>query len=98
MIDKKFYDFLSTEGYFEMREIEGRGVCALGRMMFTVGLFCAMDYGGYGYRYCYGDLRAALDAIRKWDGVNHPPGPWIKRKGEDGELWNEGYNENRDIV
>lgn len=92
------YNFLISEGYFEVREITGRGYCGLSRMLFTVGLFYSMDEGGYEGRYCYPDLRSATDAIREWDGMNTPPGPWIKHKGLSGEFGNpsleaQGFDE-----
>lgn len=75
------YDFLVEEGYTHLRQIPGRKYCGLHRMLFTWGLFYGMDQAGYQARYCYPDLRTAIDAINEWDGVNDPPGPWIKHKG-----------------
>lgn len=80
-METTFYDFLVHNGYSEIKQIPGRGYCGLQRMLFTVGLFYDLDDFGYRGRYCYPDLRSALDAIREWDGLNDPPGPWIKHKG-----------------
>jgi hypothetical protein len=87
------FDFLSSEGYFEIRQIPGRGYCGLHRMLFTVGIFYGMDAIGYKGRYCYPDLRSAIDGIREWDGIEDPPGPWIKHK-EDMEFENPNPNPN----
>lgn len=68
-------------GYFDLKEIEDRGICGLLRMAFTIGLFYSIDEVGYVGRYCYPNLREAKDAINEWDGKKDPPGPWIKHKG-----------------
>ena len=94
---KKLHDFLIEQGYFEVRQVEGRGYCALMRMMFTIGLFVGMDKYGYLGRYCYPDLRSALDAMREWDGMNDPPGPWIKYKGMGGDRINPRYSERYNV-
>lgn len=83
--------FLSKEGYYQLKEIQNRGMCGLFRLAFTVGLFCNLDEGGYSYRYCFHNNAEAIDAINSWDGVNDPPGNWIKRKGEGGDYINPNY-------
>jgi hypothetical protein len=45
--------------------------------------------GGYKGRYCYPSFAEAKSALLIWDGVGHPPGEWIKYKGEDGEFRRE---------
>lgn len=74
--------------YFEFKNIPGHGLCALQRMIFTVGLFVGITEDYYKGRYCYPDLRSAKDAIREWDGTGDPPGDWIKYKGLGGERSN----------
>jgi len=75
-------------GYFEPRYIEGQGWCALAPMMFTVGIACGLDPVGLRYRYCYTTASEARHALSTWNGEGHPPGSWIKRKGEGGDLIN----------
>lgn len=70
-----------TDGYFYLREKPGRGICGLHYMAFTVGLFYGLDEVGYSGRYCFSDLREAMDSIDKWTGYGDPPGNWIKHKG-----------------
>lgn len=79
------------EEFYEFKVIEGHGLCALHRYMFTIGLVCGLDEFGYKYRYCYPLEKGieALVAIVSWDGKNHPSGGWIKRKGYGGEISNE---------
>lgn len=72
---------LREEGYLDIREIPGKGLCALKPFMFTWGLMVGLNRIGYDYRYCYQNLADALRALQKWDGEGDPPGPWIKRKG-----------------
>jgi len=65
-----------------LREIPGRGLCALFRFMFTVGLVYGIDEIGYVGRYCYSNLADAKKDLGIWDGKEDPPGDWIKHKGE----------------
>lgn len=77
------------KAYYEyIREIPGQGTVALQPMLFTVGLFCHLqeNFPHYRYRYCYESFPEALWALKKWDGTGHPPGNWLKRKGEGGDL------------
>jgi len=78
-----------TEGALKQTFIAARQLAdgrwiALGKLLFTTGLFVDVDLVGYDHRYCYeteGDARAAFAA---WDGTGHPSGNWIKRKGGGG--------------
>lgn len=82
-LTKELEQFLvEKNGYFNLREIPGRGVCGLGRMLFTTGLFYGLDFIGRKGRYCYKNLADAKEAIEIWDGTGHPPGEWIKHKGD----------------
>lgn len=78
---------LDDNGYFEVREINGK-TCALLRMMFTVGLVYGIDEIGYEGRYCYERLADAKEALNTWDGQGEPTGPWIKHKGYKGDYSN----------
>ena len=82
---------LEREGYFNITEIEGRGVCALYRFAFTVGLVINITDIDYKGRYCYPELAEAKAAINAWDGKNDPSGNWVKYKGIDGERRNENF-------
>lgn len=88
MITEKMQKILDENGYFEAKEIEGHGICALERFMFTIAISCGLDETGRQYRYCYPNLLEAVIAFDEWDGKGHPPGPWIKRKGLRGDLRN----------
>jgi hypothetical protein len=77
-------DALERQGYRELREVPGRGVCGVMPMLFTVGLFHGITEHGYAARYCY-PLESALEmivALHSWDGTGHPSGNWIKHKGD----------------
>ncbi len=80
--------YLESEGYVSIREIPGRGVCALYSFMFTIGLVYGIDLTGYKGRWCYDSVIGAVNAISNWDGIGDPPGAWIKYKGEGGERSN----------
>lgn len=76
---------LEINGYFLARELPGRGVVALQRFAFTVGLVYGISEHFYEGRWCYARLADAVEAITSWDGVDDPPGEWIKYKGVGGE-------------
>lgn len=87
----------ATAHYFYMRKIPNQGVCGLDKMIFTWALCCDIseddwDYP-YGYRYCYEFFCDAIYALEHWDGKGHPPGPWIKRKGHNGDVINPEFAE-----
>lgn len=87
-MDQSLYDFLTQEGYFNIRQVPGIGYCGLHRMIFTVGVIYNLNWFGYEGRYCYPDLRTASDGLAEWSGQLDPPGPWIKHKGARGEYSN----------
>jgi len=89
---QKFID----EGYFEIREIEGLGICSLMTFVFTTGLVIGMDDIGYRGRYCFSSKEEASKSLKEWDGVGDPPGNWIKYKGYGGERSNPNYKEGLD--
>lgn len=81
---------LTRMDYVCLRYVPGRGVCALGRMGFTMGLFYGLDFDRYQGRYCFESKFEALQALITWDGTGDPPGDWIKHKG-DREYSNPNY-------
>lgn len=83
MTDEQLRSMLSAEGYRELREVPGRGLCGIMPMMFTIGLFYGLSEYGYDGRYCYApeNIAKLLSALLTWDGAGHPDGPWIKHKG-----------------
>lgn len=85
---ESFKSWLADQGYTPIIVIPSVGVCSIRRMIFTTGLFVNMDELGYQYRYCYQTRAEALSAIESWNGEGHPPGDWVKRKGEGGDLSN----------
>lgn len=70
------------------RLLPGRGVCAISKFIYTYGLCWGLDESGYKGRWCYETKQDALDALRLWDGIDDPSGPWVKYKGIDGERFN----------
>lgn len=85
---------LNKIGIFSARMINGK-LYGIQRFMFTFGLLVDIDpydeLNFYKYRYCYPTFNSANDALCEWDGENFPPGPWIKRKGEGGDLKNPNF-------
>lgn len=45
-MDEQLEDFLLGEGYFDLKEIEGKGICGLHRLIFTIGLSYGLDWIG----------------------------------------------------
>jgi hypothetical protein len=83
------YNFLEKEGYYNIKEIPNKGICALYRFAFTTGLVIGINPIGYVGRYCYELHADAVKAINEWDGVGDPSGNWIKYKGQGGERSND---------
>jgi hypothetical protein len=81
-------EYLKSEGYYEIREIPGIGVCGLRKFIFTTGLVIGMDENLYYGRYCYAKESDASKALKEWDGKGDPSGPWIKYKGSPEERSN----------
>jgi hypothetical protein len=91
---------LESQGFFYIREIPGQGICALYRLIYTIGLcYGIREYehfpGTHNYdgRYCYKELAEAKISIISWNGIDDPPGNWIKHKGNRGEYQNPAYQE-----
>lgn len=63
MDKEKLKEFLKKEGYIFIKEIPNRGICALRRFIYTIGLVYNLDEIGYEGRYCYSSLTDALDAL-----------------------------------
>ncbi len=93
MINPTLEQYLTRQGYFDFREIPGRGICGLSHFAFTVGLVYGLHASGYEGRYCYPRMKDALDAYHSWNGEHDPSGPWIKHKGSI-EYSNPNLDEN----
>lgn len=78
--------------YTEVRHVPLQGLCGLGPLVTTIGLYCGLNPISYSYRYCYENYQDALAALNAWDGKGHPSGPWIVRKGEGGDLQSPNYS------
>lgn len=74
--------YLENQGYCNLKEIPGRGICGLSNFMFTTGIIYGMTNWTYKGRYCYGTAAEAETALKHWTGEGHPPGLWIKHKGD----------------
>jgi len=81
----KLKEFLEEEGYVQLKEIEGRGICGVRKFIFTYGLIYGLDESGFKGRWCYDNYVEPVVALHNWDGIGDPKGNWIKYKGEDGE-------------
>jgi hypothetical protein len=71
--------------------IPHRNVCCLSIMAYTVAIMYNIDEHGYQARYCYHTLVEASEAFNTWSGQGHPPGNWIKRKGDGRDISNPNY-------
>ena len=88
MEKERLIDYLRSDGYSDIKEIPGRGICGLRNFIFTTGLVIDMDENQYYGRYCYPSYEDALNALKEWNGEGDPSGPWIKYKGSPGERSN----------
>jgi hypothetical protein len=71
-------------GFRRVRDVPGRGDCAVQRFVFTAGLLVGVRlerlWIEYEARYCYETAHEAVQALDAWDGQGDPPGDWIKEK------------------
>jgi len=88
MLTDELKEYLINEGYVDLREVPGRGICGVKRFLFTYGLIYGMDSMGYKGRWCYDSGVKAVLALQLWNGEGDPAFDWIKYKGEDGERSN----------
>ena len=90
MTKEELIQKLESDGYKEIREIPGRGLCGLRQFMFTVGLCYGLQEYSFEGRWCYPHEYAleALVALKVWDGKEDPAGNWVKYKGLDAEYSN----------
>jgi hypothetical protein len=88
-LSRELLTYFTCECEYEHVQVLASGeIAALHRFMFTVGLLVGLGRWGYRTRFCYPSFEAAKAALEEWDGLNDPPGPWIKEKGERGERSN----------
>ena len=85
----KLIQFLETEGYYEIRNIDGQGLCGLRKFAFTTGLIIGIEQLTYVGRYCFSSEQDALNALNDWNGTGDPSGNWIKYKGFGGDRENQ---------
>lgn len=83
-------EMLSSSGYTEIRSLNDQ-LCAIKQFNYTSALVVGLDDVGYQRRYCYEHRADAQAALFAWDGLEHPPGPWIKCKGAGIDLLNPAY-------
>lgn len=81
-INPKLYKFLTEQGYTNLVEIEGRGICGLFRFIYTTGLVYGLTEDDYVGRYCFHSNSDAVKSLISWNGIGDPSGPWMKHKGE----------------
>lgn len=85
----ELWQFLQANGYTSVRVFRASRapvVCAVKAFAYTTAIVVDLDLSGYERRYCFEHWNEAADALAAWDGVNHPPGPWIKCKGAGVDL------------
>ena len=80
--------FLESEGYYNLREVPGRGVCGMENMIFTVALWVDLRMEGRNERYCFPNRLSASKALEEWNGTGDPGWEWIKHKSSGGERSN----------
>lgn len=80
-----------------MRTVPGNGLCGLQRYIYTWAIVAGIDaFGGYQRRYCFEHRDDAEESFSKWDGLDHPEGPWIKLKGLNVELLNPNLGDDHE--
>ena len=75
------------EGLVDLRVAAGQ-VCAVKRFLYTTAVMVGLQPYRYERRYCYEHEADAREALAAWTSGEHPPGPWIKCKGQGIDLLN----------
>jgi len=86
---------LEEQGYTNIKVFENNRRAGIARQaaiapfLFTHAIVCDFDYFGYGDRWCYHSMSAAVKALDAWNGEGEPEG-WHRhpdsgrRRDEDG--------------
>lgn len=88
MIESRIADkWIAENRYTNLREV-GHELCAAPPSLMTTALVLGLGLSEAGYRrrYCYEHAEQARIALSISDSNGHPPGPWIKCKGDCGDL------------
>lgn len=78
---QELFEILESQGYTDLKQLDGRGIVGLHQFLFTTGLIYGLDESRYIGRYCFEREYEARAALDQWDGINDPSGNWIKHKG-----------------
>jgi hypothetical protein len=83
MNQEELIKYLESEGYSNIKEVPGRGLCGLRHFVFTIGLCHNLTRDSYEGRWCYPKNLPtdAIVAYEVWDGEGDPKGDWVKYKG-----------------
>lgn len=86
---------ISDECYLAVRKMPATNeFCGIQEMIYTTDLVTGMNDFGFENKYCYEKKQDAMEALFVWDGLEDPPGPWIKAKGREKHNSNIGeYHE-----
>lgn len=71
--------------YEHLFYIKNKGICCIARFIFTTAILYNINEIGYEGRYCFHTYKEALASLIYWKEnpeLKHPPGNWIKHKGE----------------
>jgi hypothetical protein len=86
------FQFLKERGFYDLRKINGKGVCAIHRFLYSTALCYGCDENGiYIGRYCFNTSAEARQALKEWTGEADPPGNWIKHKSNEIDFRNPAY-------
>lgn len=83
-------EYLEEQGYAGVRQCQNGVWIGISAQIYTFGLCVGLDEFGYRVRYCYENWMDVWYANRSYSGEGDPSGPWIKRKGPDGEKLGPG--------
>jgi hypothetical protein len=85
-------EWLKQNNYHGLKFIKryGGSWACLGGMLFSWRMFLNIDQTGYSSCIDYPDRASAEAALKAWDGLGDPPGPWLKWKGGDVDVEGPG--------
>lgn len=77
------HQYLSRQGYTDLRELWSGEIAGLHKMMYTTGLVVGLTRTSWRTRFCFDQEEDARTALLSWDGTGWPPGYWVKQKPEE---------------
>lgn len=79
-MNTELIDWLSKQGYENLRELEDETVVGTTELMFTRAIYIDLTYSGCDKRFCFKDKALALEELSKLKTCDDEPTGYIARR------------------